>query len=84
MKSALYNEYICIMNTIFITRFYKQLVCKQLAFGWKIANQIVGLNPFSLSNNKNYRLSKRGDFPLYLSQKYFWEKFKITDHKYRC
>ena len=36
--------------------FYKQLVYKQLAPGWKIAKQLSGLNPLSLSNNKNYRL----------------------------
>ena len=28
---------------------------KQLALGWQIAKQLPGLNPLSLSNNKNYR-----------------------------
>ena len=37
---------------------YKQSVYKQLALGWQIAKQLSGLNPFSLSNNKNYRLKK--------------------------
>ena len=36
--------------------FYKQLVYKQLALGWQITKQLSGLNPLSLSNNKNYRL----------------------------
>ena len=34
--------------------FYKQPVFKQLALGWQIAKQLLGLNPFSLSNNKNH------------------------------
>ena len=34
----------------------KQPVCKQLALAWEIAEQLSGLNPFSLSNNKNYSL----------------------------
>ena len=29
-----------------------------------IAKQLSGLNPLSLSNNKNYRLKKNGVFPL--------------------
>ena len=44
--------------------FYKQPVFKQLALGWQIAKQLSGLNPFSLSNNKNYRLKKSGVFLL--------------------
>ena len=31
--------------------FYKQQVCKQLAFGWQIDKQLSGLSPLSLSNN---------------------------------
>ena len=31
---------------------------KQLALGWQIAEQLSGLNPFSISINKNYRLKK--------------------------
>ena len=34
--------------------FYKQPVYKQLTLGWQITKQLSGLNPFSLSNNKNY------------------------------
>ena len=34
--------------------FYKQPVYKQLALAWQIAKQLSGLNPLSLSNNKNY------------------------------
>ena len=30
----------------------------QLAFGWQIAKQLSGVNPPSLSNNKNFRLKK--------------------------
>ena len=44
--------------------FDKQQVYKQLALRWKIAKQLSDLNPFSLSNNKNYRLKKYGVFPL--------------------
>ena len=44
--------------------FYKQPVFKQIALGWQIAKQHSGFNPFSLSNNKNYRLKKSGVFPL--------------------
>ena len=36
--------------------FFKQLVYKQLALAWQIAKQLSGLNPLSLSNNKNYSL----------------------------
>ena len=32
--------------------FYKQPVYKQLVLGWQIANQLLGLNPLLLSNNK--------------------------------
>ena len=44
--------------------FYKQPVFKQLALGWQIAKQLSELNPFSLSNSKNYTLKKSGVFPL--------------------
>ena len=43
---------------------YKQPVYKQLAPGWQIADQLSGLNPVSLRNNKNYRFKKSGVFPL--------------------
>ena len=36
--------------------FNKQPVYKQLALTWQIANQLSGLNPLSLSKNKNYSL----------------------------
>ena len=36
--------------------FYKQPIDKQLALAWQIAKQLLGLNPFSLSNNKNNSL----------------------------
>ena len=38
--------------------FYEQPVYKQLVLAWKIAKQLLGLNPLSLGNNKNYRLKK--------------------------
>ena len=44
--------------------FYKQPVYKQLALEWQKAKQLSGLKPFSLSNSKNYKLKKRGVFPL--------------------
>ena len=37
--------------------FYKQPVYKRLALTWQIAKQLSGLNPLSLSNNKNYSLN---------------------------
>ena len=48
----------------YIYFFYKQPVFKQLTLGWQIAKQLLGLNPFPLSDNKNYRLQKGGVFPL--------------------
>ena len=77
--------------------FYKQPVYKQLALAWQIAKQLSGLNPLSLSNNKNYSLKKSGFF-LCKNRKiavkptvhqnsavwrFFWENFKINDYKYR-
>ena len=44
--------------------FYSQPVYKQLALAWRIAKQLSGLNPVSLSNNKNYRLKRNRVFPL--------------------
>ena len=38
--------------------FYKQPVYKQLPLPWQIAKQLSGLNPASLSYNKNYKLKK--------------------------
>ena len=43
--------------------FYKQPVFKQLALGRQIAKQLSGLNPFSISNNKNCRVKKSEVFP---------------------
>ena len=39
---------------------HKKPVYKELALRWQIAKQLSGLNPFLLSNNKNYRLNKSG------------------------
>ena len=63
---------------------------------WQIAKQLQGLNFFSPSNNKNYRLTKdffflinvkqllnRQCIKIQLPQKHYWESFKITDQKYR-
>ena len=36
--------------------FYKQAIYKQLVLAWQIDKQLSGLNPLSLSNNKNYSL----------------------------
>ena len=44
--------------------FYKQPVYKQLALEWQIAKHLLGFNPLSLKNNKNYKLKKVGVFPL--------------------
>ena len=61
------------------------------------AKQLSGFNPLSLSNNKNRRLEKEVFFlctlvakqlsnrqytKIWLSQKYHWEIFKITNQKY--
>ena len=41
-----------------------QPVYKQLALDQQITKQLTGLNPFSPSYNKKYRLRKSGVFPL--------------------
>ena len=51
-------------NLSTLTFFNKQPGYKQLAFEWQIAKQLSGLNSFSLSDNKNYRLKKSRVFPL--------------------
>ena len=53
-----------IIGDVLVNFFYKHPVYKQLALEWQIAKQLPGLNPLSLSNNKNYRLKKNGVFPL--------------------
>ena len=52
------------LRKITLSFFYKQPASKQLALGWQIAKKLSGLNPLSLSNNKNYGLKKGGFFPL--------------------
>ena len=42
--------------------FNKIPVYKQLALEWQISQHLSGLNSFSLSNSKNYRLKKSGVF----------------------
>ena len=49
--------------------FYKQAVYKQLALWWQIAKQLSGLIPFSINNNKNYRLKKNGVSPCKIAVK---------------
>ena len=60
------------------------------------AKQLSGLNPLSISNNKNYRLKKNGVFvcnkrriavkrtihQISAVSKAFFGNFKITDYKY--
>ena len=41
----------CKIKLCFIHFFYKQLT-----LGWKIAKQLSGLNPLSLSNDKNFKM----------------------------
>ena len=53
-----------ILHIKYLVQSYMQPVYKQLALKWQIAKQLSGFNPFSLSNNKNYRLKKSGVFPL--------------------
>ena len=42
--------------------FLQATVYKKLALGWQIAKHFSGLNLFSLSSNKNYRLKTSGVF----------------------
>ena len=48
--------------------FYKQSVYKQLALGWQIGKQLLGLNPFSLSN-KNLQIKEKWSFSFVLNVK---------------
>ena len=43
---------------------YIETAYQQLALEQQIGKQLSELNPFSLSNNKKYRLRKSGVFPL--------------------
>ena len=61
------NNCLWLCDKIYIglfTLFYKQPVYKQLAIRWEIVKQFSGLNPFSISSNKNYGLKESGVFPL--------------------
>ena len=72
-----------------------QFFYKELALRWQIAKQLSGLNFLLLLNNKTYRLNKSAVVinakyllnqqytKIQLSQKHYWENFKITYHKYR-
>ena len=56
------------MNGFFIkwfttVSFYKQLAYKQLTLEWQITKYVSGFRSLSVSNNKNYRLTKIGVFP---------------------
>ena len=57
---------VCLEYTFFI---YKQPAYKQLALGWQITKQLSGLNLFSLSNNKNYRLKEKWGFSFVINIK---------------
>ena len=46
----------------YIYFFNKQPIYKQLSIGWLSAKQLSGLNVFSLSDSKNYRLTETGVF----------------------
>ena len=65
---GLYGErYLLKQNTkllSFMHYTYKQPVYKQLVHERQIAKKISGINPLSLSNNKNYRLKESWVFPL--------------------
>ena len=50
------NKYLMWYVKKYTYLFYKQLVYKQLALEEQIAQQLSGLNLFSLSNNKKYRV----------------------------
>ena len=54
------------IDILHLVFFCKQPVYKQLAIAWQVAKQLLGLNPLSLSNNKNYSLKKNGVFSLQL------------------
>ena len=61
----------------FYTFFYEQPVYKQLALGLQIAKELSGLNPLSLSNNKNFTLKKNGIFFCNIRK----IAFKLTIHQ---
>ena len=63
-ESTYQNQVWEILVTQYTNFFYKQPVFKQLALQWQIAKQHSWLSPFSLSNNKNYRLKKIGVYAL--------------------
>ena len=46
------------IDLLHLVFFNKQPGYKQLALARQIANTLSGLNPLSLSNNKNYRLKR--------------------------
>ena len=48
----LFSLYIIWKSEIHLVFFYNQPVYKQLALGWQIAKQLLGLNPISINNNK--------------------------------
>ena len=54
-RKLLDDQTICLAYNNDTYFFYKQPVYKQLAFGWQIANQLLGFKPLSLTNSKNYR-----------------------------
>ena len=42
--------------------FFKQPAYKQVALGWQIAKQLLGLNHLSLSNNKKLKIKETWSF----------------------
>ena len=53
MRNLIQNK----LNFFISNRFYKQL-----ALRWQVSKPLLGLNLFSLGNNKKYRLKKSGVF----------------------
>ena len=51
-------------QSLYIFQIYTLFISNRFISKWEIAKQLPGLNPLSLSNNRNYRLKKSGFFPL--------------------
>ena len=57
-----------------------QLVYKQPALKWQIAKQLSGLNPLSLTNNKNYLQIKEKGWGLLCNKHKIAAKQTITQN----
>ena len=49
--------------------FFKQPAYKQVALGWQIAKQLLGLKRLSLSNNKKLKIKEKWSFSFVINVK---------------